>query len=371
MRAVMWRGIINQYRDFLGVSDSMPVVTLCEGNTPLIPAENLSRELGGNVEVFLKFEGLNPTGSFKDRGMTLAVSQAAGEGSSAIMCASTGNTSASAAAYAARAGMECIVIIPEGNIALGKMAQALMHGAKVFAVRGNFDDALRIVREITASYPITLVNSVNPWRLVGQKTGSFEVVDALGDAPDYHFLPVGNAGNITAYWRGYVQYQEAGLATRVPRMMGFQAAGAAPIVRKAVVEKPETIATAIRIGNPASWQFAEEARDSSGGTIDMVTDQEILEAYSFLARREGVFCEPSSAAGVAGLLKLSQSGFFRKETAEVSGPAGKLTRKTRIVCVLTGHGLKDPDNAIKQSPAYISVPASADAVLEHVALARR
>lgn len=368
---VMWRGIIHRYREFLDYPESSPVVTLCEGNTPLIPAENLSRELGPDFEVFLKFEGLNPTGSFKDRGMTMAVSRAVEAGSSAIMCASTGNTSASAAAYAARAGMECIVIIPEGNIALGKMAQALMHGAKVFAVRGNFDDALRIVREITANYPITLVNSLNPHRLVGQKTGAYEIVDVLGDAPDYHFLPVGNAGNITAYWRGYVQYHEAGLSTRVPRMMGFQAEGAAPIVRKQVVEKPETVATAIRIGNPASWKFAEEARDTSGGMIDLVTDQEILDAYAFLAQREGVFCEPSSATGVAGLLKLARTGYFREETAPKSGAAGKLARKIRIVCVLTGHGLKDPDNAIKQSAKYISVPATADAVLEHVALAKR
>ncbi len=286
------------------------------------------------------------------------------------MCASTGNTSASAAAYAARAGMECIVIIPEGNIALGKMAQALMHGAKVFAVQGNFDDALRIVREITADHPITLVNSVNPWRLIGQKSGAYEIVDALGDAPDYHFLPVGNAGNITAYWRGYTQYQEAGLGTRVPRMMGFQAEGAAPIVRKRKVENPETVATAIRIGNPASWQFAEEAKESSGGMIDMVSDLEILDAYSFLARREGVFCEPSSAAGVAGLLKLARTGYFREESAVRSGAAGKLAKKIRIVCVLTGHGLKDPDNAIKQSAKYISVAATADAILEHVGLAR-
>ncbi len=367
----MWRGIIHRYRELLGMSESSPVVSLCEGNTPLIPAENLSRELGPDFEVFLKFEGLNPTGSFKDRGMTMAVSKAAEDGSTAIMCASTGNTSASAAAYAARAGMECIVIIPEGNIALGKMAQALIHGAKVFAVRGNFDDALRIVREITDSYPITLVNSVNPFRLIGQKSGAFEIVDALGEAPDYHFLPVGNAGNITAYWRGYVQYQEAGLCTRVPRMMGFQAEGAAPIVRKEVVEMPETIATAIRIGNPASWKFAEEARDTSGGLIDLVSDQDILEAYAFLAQREGVFCEPSSATGVAGLLKLAKSGYFREETTPKSGAAGKLAKKIRIVCVLTGHGLKDPDNAVKQaSKQLISVPASSDAVLEHVALAR-
>lgn len=367
---MIWRGIIHRYREFLCATESTPVVTLCEGNTPLIPAPRLSAELGPAYEVFLKYEGLNPTGSFKDRGMTLAVSKAAEFGSTAIMCASTGNTSASAAAYAARAGMQCLVIIPAGNIALGKMAQALMHGAKVFAVEGNFDDALAMVREITSKHPIALVNSVNPCRLEGQKTGAFEIVDALGDAPDYQFLPVGNAGNITAYWRGYVQYQAAGLCTRIPRMMGFQAEGAAPIVRGHVVPKPDTIATAIRIGNPASWKFAETARDSSNGMIDMVPDAEILDAYSFLARTEGVFCEPSSATGVAGLLKLHRAGFFAKEAAEAnaSGPAGKSGRKIRIVCVLTGHGLKDPDNAIRLSNPPITVPPLADAVMEHVKL---
>lgn len=345
------------------MEENTPVVTLCEGNTPLVHAEALSARLGDNFEVYLKYEGLNPTGSFKDRGMTLAVSHAAGAGSKAIMCASTGNTSASAAAYASKAGMECLVIIPDGNIALGKMAQALMHGAKVFAVRGNFDDALRMVREITSNYPITLVNSVNPHRLEGQKTGAFEVVDQLGDAPDFHFIPVGNAGNITAYWRGYNQFMQLGKCSMVPQMMGFQAAGAAPIVHGHVVEKPETVATAIRIGNPASWQFAEDARDKSNGMIDLVTDDEILTAYSWLARNEGIFCEPASAASVAGLLKLSESGYFREHKANAA-------RKTRIVCVLTGHGLKDPDNAIKQSPSYISIPASVDAVLEHVAVSR-
>jgi len=362
---VMWRGIIHRYRDFLNVEDSTPVVTLCEGNTPLVHAEALSARLGDQFEVYLKYEGLNPTGSFKDRGMTLAVSHAAGEGSKAIMCASTGNTSASAAAYAAKAGMECLVIIPDGNIALGKMAQALMHGAKVFAIRGNFDDALRMVREITSNFPITLVNSVNPHRLEGQKSGAFEVVDQLGDAPDYHFIPVGNAGNITAYWRGYKKFMDLKKCSQIPQMMGFQAEGAAPIVRGHVVEKPETVATAIRIGNPASWKFAEEARDSSGGTIDLVTDEEILAAYSWLARNEGIFCEPASAASVAGLLKLSEAGFFNKPEARHTRE-----RKIRIVCVLTGHGLKDPDNAIKQSPNYISIPASVDAMLDHVAIAR-
>lgn len=368
----MWKGIIHRYRDFLNIENDTPVVTLCEGDTPLIHAEALSAQLGDNFEVYLKYEGLNPTGSFKDRGMTLAVSHAVGEGSKAIMCASTGNTSASAAAYAARAGMECIVIIPDGNIALGKMAQALMHGAKVFAIRGNFDDALRMVREITNNYPITLVNSVNPHRLEGQKSGAFEIVDALGDAPDYHFIPVGNAGNITAYWRGYKQFSDLGKCSHIPRMMGFQAAGAAPIVQGHVIENPETVATAIRIGNPASWKFAEEARDSSGGMIDMVTDDEILAAYTWLAQNEGIFCEPASAASVAGLLKLHESGYFHEEGRDgsPSRPSPSRPHKIRIVCVLTGHGLKDPDNAIKQSPNYISIPASVDAVLEHVAVVR-
>jgi len=361
----MWRGLIEQYRDFLPVSSSTPVISLCEGNTPLIPVPSLSAELGPAFEVFVKFEGLNPTGSFKDRGMTMAVSKAVEEGSGGVMCASTGNTSASASAYAARAGLECIVIIPDGNIAMGKLAQALMHGAKVFAVKGNFDDALRIVREITEAYPITLVNSVNCYRIEGQKTGSFEIVDALGDAPDYHFIPVGNAGNITAYWRGYKEYHGHGRATLLPRMMGFQAEGAAPIVRKRVIENPETLATAIRIGNPASWKLAEQARDESGGMIDMVSDLEIVAAYQYLARTVGVFCEPASAASVAGLLKLSRSGFFREEKPRQS------SRKIRIVCICTGHGLKDPDNARKCSEVPVSIPATADAVLEHMSLARR
>lgn len=361
---MQWRGLIERYREYLPVTEATPVVSLCEGNTPLIPVASLSREVGDNVEVFVKFEGLNPTGSFKDRGMTMAVSKAREEGSTAVMCASTGNTSASAAAYATRAGMSCIVIIPDGNIAMGKLAQALMHGAQVFAVQGNFDDALRIVREITDKHPITLVNSINPFRIEGQKTASFEVIDALGDAPDYHFIPVGNAGNITAYWKGYVEYHDAGKATHRPRMMGFQAAGAAPIVLGHVVEKPETFATAIRIGNPASWKQAEAARDDSGGLIDMVTEEEIVSAYQHLARVEGIFVEPASAASVAGLIKLVQSGFF-KQPGNVP-PTG---RKTRIVCVCTGHGLKDPDNARKFSCVPLSVSASVDAVMEHVCLA--
>ena len=361
---MLWRGLIEEYRQYLPVSEATPVISLREGNTPLIPVNSLARELGDDFEVFVKFEGLNPTGSFKDRGMTLAVSKAREEGSTAVMCASTGNTSASAAAYAARAGMECIVIIPDGNIALGKLAQALMHGAKVFAVKGNFDDALRIVREITDKHPITLVNSVNCYRLEGQKTGAFEVVDSLGDAPDFHFIPVGNAGNISAYWRGYKEYHAAGKSATLPKMMGFQAAGAAPIVLGHVVEKPETLATAIRIGNPASWQFAEAARDESNGVIDMVTDEEIVEAYKHLARTEGIFCEPASAASVAGVIKLMKAGYFRGVRPADAG------RKVRIVCVCTGHGLKDPDNACKFSEKPISIPASVDAVMEHVSVAK-
>jgi len=345
----------------LPVGDDTPIISLNEGNTPLIPAPALAREIGPRAEVFLKFEGLNPTGSFKDRGMTMAVTKAVEEGSSAVMCASTGNTSASAAAYAARAGLACIVIIPDGNIALGKLAQALMHGAKVFAVQGNFDDALRIVREVTTRFRITLVNSINPYRIEGQKTGSFEICDVLGDAPDFHFIPVGNAGNIIAYWKGYKEYRERGRSQKLPKMMGFQAEGAAPIVRGHVIEKPETLATAIRIGNPASWRAAEAARDESGGVIDMVSDAEIVAAYQFLAQREGVFCEPASAASVAGLLKYARAGFFEPLRNDL----------LRIVCVLTGHGLKDPNNAIQYSAKPISVPATVEAILEHVELEPR
>ena len=326
----VWRGVIEAYREFLPVSDRTPVITLLEGDTPLIEAAYISGQLG--VRVFLKYEGLNPTGSFKDRGMTVAVSKAVEEGARAVMCASTGNTSASAAAYAARAGLDCAVLIPRRAIALGKLAQALIHGAKVIAVDGNFDQALQLVRRITEEYPIVLVNSINPYRIEGQKTGAFEICDALGRAPDYHFIPVGNAGNITAYWKGYREYRQAGRTDSLPRMMGWQAEGAAPIVLGRVVEKPETVATAIRIGNPASWKSAEEAARESGGRIDMVSDGEILEAYRLLAEREGVFCEPASAASVAGLYKS-----FRR---------GELTQGSLAVCVLTGHGLKDPDLAV-------------------------
>src|SRR5580700_763576 len=296
-----WPGIIEAYRDLLPVTATTPVVTLLEGGTPLLPAPQLSERVGARV--LLKIEGLNPTGSFKDRGMTLAITKALEEGAKAVVCASTGNTSASAAAYATRAGLTCAVLIPEGHIALGKLAQALVHGAKVLQVRGNFDEALAIVRRLGEKAPVTVVNSINPYRIQGQKTGAFEIVDALGDAPDVHCIPVGNAGNITAYWRGYLEYREAGHATTLPRMCGFQAAGAAPIVDGHPIENPETIATAIRIGNPASWYGATAAASESGGTITAVTDEEILEAYKFLAAEESVFCEAASAASVAGLLK--------------------------------------------------------------------
>ncbi len=332
-----WRGVIEEYREYLPVGEATPTVTLLEGGTPLLPAPALSERVGASVH--LKFEGLNPTGSFKDRGMTMAISKAAEDGAKAVVCASTGNTSASAAAYAARAGMQCVVLIPEGHIALGKLAQALIHGARVLQVRGNFDEALAIVRELGERAPITVVNSVNPYRIEGQKTGAFEVVDVLGDAPDVHCIPVGNAGNITAYWKGYREYQDAGRVTRLPRMLGFQAAGAAPLVLGEPVEHPETVATAIRIGKPASWYGATAAASESGGGIHAVTDDEILAAYRFLAATESVFCEPASAASVAGLLK-------------VGVPEG-----STVVCVLTGHGLKDPDRAI----AEIAVPTPVDA----------
>ena len=331
----MWKGIIREYPDFYRFDDDRHVVSILEGNTPLIPAPRLAAKIHPKISIYLKYEGLNPTCSFKDRGMTMAVSRAVEAGSKAVICASTGNTSASAAAYAARAGIKAFVIIPEGKIALGKLAQAMIHGATVIKILGNFDDALKIVREVSDNYPITLVNSVNPHRIEGQKSGAFEICDWFGEAPDYHSLPVGNAGNITAYWAGYKVYKDAGKIRNLPKMIGFQASGAAPIVLGHVVEKPETLATAIRIGNPASWKKAEAARDESFGLIDMVTDEEILNAYKMVAALEGVFCEPASAASIAGLIKKSQANFF----------AGG----ERIVCTLTGHGLKDPDNAIKVS----------------------
>jgi threonine synthase len=327
-----YKGVIARYRRYLPVDKHTPIISLNEGNTPLICAAYLSKLVGRSCQVYLKYEGLNPTGSFKDRGMTLAISKACQERSKAVICASTGNTSASAAAYAARAGLKCVVLIPQGAIALGKLSQALIHGAKVLAVDGNFDAALELVREIAEKYPITLVNSLNPYRIEGQKTASFEICDFLGDAPDYQLMPVGNAGNISAYWKGYQQYLEHKQCSLLPKLLGFQAQGAAPIVRGYPIKNPRTVATAIRIGNPASWRQAEAARDESGGLIAAVSDKEILAAYKLLAEKEGVFVEPASAASIAGLLKLSKKKYFL--------PAKK------IVCILTGHGLKDPDRAI-------------------------
>ena len=330
-----YQGLINKYRKYLPVSDTTPVVTLNEGNTPLIKADNLAKKIGLECNLYLKFEGCNPTGSFKDRGMTMAVTKAKEEGSNAIICASTGNTSASAAAYGAKAGLKTYVLIPDGYIALGKLSQAMMYGAEIIAIQGNFDEALECVRAISDSHPITLVNSVNPYRIEGQKTGAFEVCDALGKAPEYHFIPVGNAGNITAYWKGYKEYFESGIVKNLPKMMGFEAEGAAAIVRGERIMKPETLATAIRIGNPASWKQAEAARDESNGKIGCVTDEKIVEAYKMLASTEGVLCEPASAASVAGLIQAHSQGHVEQGTD--------------IVCVLTGNGLKDPDNAIKYS----------------------
>jgi len=334
-----YQGIIQKYKRFLPVNDQTPVITLNEGNTPLIHAAYLSKLAGDNFEVYLKYEGLNPTGSFKDRGMTLAISKACEDKATAVMCASTGNTSASAAAYAARAGIKCIVLIPSGAIALGKLSQALIHGAKVLAIKGNFDAALDLAKEITKKYPVVLVNSLNPYRIEGQKTGSFEICDYLGDAPDFQIMPVGNAGNITAYWKGYKEYKTQNLSKRLPVMLGFQAEGAAPIVRNKPIKNPQTLATAIRIGNPASWKSAVEARNESAGLIDLVTDAQILAAYRILAEKEGVFAEPASAASIAGLLKLIDNGYFKKVRLD--------NNKYRIVCILTGHGLKDPERAIK------------------------
>lgn len=335
----MWRGLIEQYRDRLPVTEATPVVTLHEGNTPLVPAPVLSSRLG--CDVYLKVEGANPTGSFKDRGMTLAVSKAVEGGSKAIICASTGNTSASAAAYAARAGLTCAVLVPQGKIALGKLAQALVHGARLLQVSGNFDDCLSLASKLSLDYPVALVNSVNIDRIHGQKTASFEIVEALGDAPDIHCLPVGNAGNITAYWLGYQEDLEAGNATRTPKMFGFQASGAAPIVTGKAVTEPSTIATAIRIGNPASWTKAVDARDASGGLIEAVTDRQILAAYRLLAREVGVFVELASAASVAGLLQEAENG--------------RVPRGSTVVCTVTGHGLKDPEWAISTAPSPTTI----------------
>ena len=345
--AHQWRGVIEEYRDRLPVSAKTPVVTLHEGGTPLIYARYLSELLDN--EVWLKYEGINPTGSFKDRGMTMAISKAAEDGAKAVICASTGNTSASAAAYATKAGMISAVLIPAGKIATGKLAQAVIHGAEILQVAGNFDDCLTLARELSENYPVALVNSVNPYRIEGQKTAAFEVIDMLGFAPDIHALPVGNAGNITAYWKGYNEYRKDGISNSLPQMYGFQAAGAAPLVKGKPVLKPETIATAIRIGNPASWDQAIEARDKSGGVIDSVTDKEILAAYAIVAGKEGVFVEPSSAAGIAGLIK------YKK--------AGKLPKGKKIVITVTGHGLKDISWALEKfaKPKIVKVNAAAAA----------
>lgn len=355
-----YTGLIEKYRDRLPVSAGTPVISLNEGNTPLIELRNLPRVLGRNVRVLAKFEGLNPTGSFKDRGMTMAVTKAVEAGAKAIICASTGNTSAAAAAYAARAGIACFVLIPEGKIALGKLSQAMMHGSVVIQIHGNFDDGMRLVQEVARTTPVTIVNSINPFRLQGQKTIAFEVIEALGDAPDYHILPVGNAGNISAHWIGYSEavceqtqacafcdgnctYHQKKITTRRPVMVGYQAAGAAPIANGRIVENPETIATAIRIGNPVSWQQALAAQKESGGWIDAVTDDEILAAQKLLAQREGIFCEPASATSIAGMIRDLESG--------------RIADGKTIVCTLTGHGLKDPDTAIAQSVKPLTVDA--------------
>lgn len=351
----MWKGVIEAYRRYLPVSKKTPVATLLEGNTPLLAAKKLSRELGGNLEIYLKYEGLNPTGSFKDRGMTLAISKAMEAGAKAVMCASTGNTSASAAAYAAQSGLKCYVLLPKGAIAMGKLAQALIHGATVIAVKGNFDQALALVKEVTQKYPIQLVNSINPFRLEGQKTGAYEICDVLGDAPDFHAIPVGNAGNITAYWKGYKEYRENKKTKKLPRMIGFQAAGAAPIVENRVIPNPQTIATAIKIGNPASWKGAVAAAQESNGQISAVTDEEILEAYQMLASVEGIFAEPASAAAVAGVKKLAASGYFGKS-------------KVKVVCTLTGHGLKDPDRAVQSVAPPAEIEANFDALLKQMGM---
>jgi threonine synthase len=346
-----WPGLIAAYREYLPVSDSTEIITLREGSTPLIPVPTISEAIGRGVQVFIKYDGLNPTGSFKDRGMTMAVTKAKEAGAKAVICASTGNTSAAAAAYAVRAGLKPFVIIPDGYVALGKLAQALLYGAEVLAIKGNFDDALEIVREMAENYPITLVNSVNPYRLEGQKTAAFELVDVLGDAPDWLCIPVGNGGNITAYWMGFCQFHQVGRCQKLPKMMGFQAAGSAPLVGGSPIKNPETLATAIRIGNPANWQKAIDVKNASQGEFNAVTDQEIIEAYRWLASREGIFCEPASAASVAGLLQVKD----------------QVPDQAKVVCVLTGNGLKDPDTAIKYSVSQFQQGIAPD--LKSVAMA--
>ena len=347
-----WPGVIERYREFLPVTEKTPVVSLLEGNTPLIPALRLAEATDPRLTIYLKCEGFNPTGSFKDRGMTMAISKALEVGSRVVICASTGNTSASAAAYAARAGIRAFVMVPRGAVAIGKLSQAAIHGATVLSLDGTFDQAFALVTEVAQKYPVTLVNSLNPYRLEGQKTAAFEVVDQLGRAPDYHLIPVGNAGNITAYWRGYKEYHKIRKAKELPRMVGFQAAGAAPIYENRVIAEPKTVATAIRIGNPANWGHAVEAVKDSKGWIEVVTDEEILRAYRLLAQAEGIFMEPASAAAVAGLVKMVKAGRFEPGST--------------LVLTLTGHGLKDPDTALESASRPITVPPKLDAVLSQL-----
>jgi threonine synthase len=351
-----WKGIIEAYRQHLPVNENTPIITLHEGNTPLIKADNLSKEIAPNLnlQIYLKYEGLNPTGSFKDRGMTMAISKAKENGKEAVICASTGNTSASAAAYAAKAGMRAYVLLPKGAVAIGKLSQAMVYGAKIIAVMGNFDDALEIVREIGEKYPVEVVNSVNPYRIEGQKTAAFEICDYLEEAPDFHFIPVGNAGNITAYWKGYKEYHQLGKVKKLPRMIGWQAEGAAPIVKGFPIKNPQTIATAIKIGNPYSWQPALQAARESNGFIDAVSDDEILYAYKLVASTEGVFCEPASAASVAGVIKSIKKGLFK---------GGEV-----ITCTLTGNGLKDPDTVIKASEKPVELPPNIEEIARFLEL---
>jgi len=344
---MQYKGLIDRYRKYLPVTEKTPIVTFFEGNTPLLYAENISKELG--LKVYLKYDGMNPTGSFKDRGMTMAISKAKEKGFKAVACASTGNTSASAAAYSAKAGLDCIVIIPGGKIALGKLAQAISYGATIYAIDGNFDKALEMVRMLCDKYPVELVNSVNPFRIEGQKTAAFEVSDVLGDAPDYLCIPVGNAGNITAYWKGFNEYKAEKKITKLPKMLGFQAEGSAPIVKGHPIEKPETIATAIRIGNPASWKSAVAAAQESNGSIRAVSDEEIISAYKLVASTEGVFCEPASAASIAGLIKYGS----------------EIPKGSSVVCVLTGHGLKDPDTAVKNGTKPVEL-SKFEEIIKHL-----
>ena len=355
------RGVIARWRQFLPVSDATPVISLNEGSTPLIHSPRLSAIVGRGAEVFVKYEGLNPTGSFKDRGMTMAISKAVESGAKAVICASTGNTSAAAAAYAARAGITSIVLLPAGKIALGKLAQAFMYGSKVVAIEGNFDDALRLVREIGETEPIAIVNSINPFRLEGQKTAAFEIIETLGDAPDLHMIPVGNAGNVSAYWMGYREFHGAGRSTKLPMMAGFQAAGSAPIFYNKMIENPETVATAIRIGNPASWDLATAAMRDSGGAVDIVTDAEILEAQFWLAKNEGIFVEPASAASIAGLMKCADKS--RGAVFSLS----QIPEGAKIVCTVTGHGLKDPDVAKDRISGIVTARAEKGAILDLIA----